>query len=568
MLEAVIAKLTVKQDHESILEELTRSLYEFIPLSILLTLINAAILAYIEWRAVSLTTALSWFSVMVVVLTWRGWMGWRFQHPGRKHYSLATWKMYFRAGVVLTGLMWSATSILMFPYNHFVYQVFLAFIVAGMSAGAIIALAYDRFSCYAYISLLLVPLILQFFMQQTELGAAMGIMSGLFYAMLIVSSNRIYQNIMQNIQLRMEAVKRESALAESEERHRLMFDYAPIGILQFSSSGVILSCNPLFARILGVEKQRFLGLNLHDILTKSELNVAFEKSLVGGVGYFEGVSGDIIGHGKTPIMIMFGGIRSSDKELNGGVAILEDISQRKHMEQMKDEFIATVSHELRTPLTSIHGALEIIANSSAQDVSQESRHLLDIANRNSQRLIHIVNDILDMSSIEAGKMQFKLEVIDLDEFIKQAVEANQVYAKQFGVTLRYNPCELSICANADHFRLMQVMNNLISNAVKFSTQDDYVDIRLFLREQQACIDVIDYGRGIASEFQDRIFQKFSQYDSSDSRKVGGTGLGLSIAKAIVEMHGGSIEFTSRQTVGTTFTVCLPAVTCSAGVRVG
>ncbi|MGD8712578.1 MAG: ATP-binding protein [Thiohalophilus sp.] len=568
MSEAFIAKPAVKQDQEPILDEPTRSLYELIPLSILLTLINAAILAYIEMRAVSLATAVTWFSVMVLILAWRGWMGWRFQHPGRKQYSLATWKMYFRVGVVLTGLTWSASSIVMFPHNHFVYQVFLAFIVAGMSAGAIIALAYDRFSCYAYISLLLVPLILQFFMQRTELGTAMGIMSSLFFVMLIVSSNRIYQNIMQNIQLRMEAVKRESALAESEEKHRLMFDYAPIGILQFSSNGIMSSCNPLFARILGVEKQRLLGLNLHDILAKSELNVAFEKSLVGGVGYYEGVSGDVIGHGKTPIMIVFGGMRSPDKELNGGVAILEDISQRKHMEQMKDDFIATVSHELRTPLTSIHGALEIIVNSRGQDISQESRHLLDIANRNSQRLIHIVNDILDMSSIEAGKMQFKLEVIDLDEFIKQAIEANQVYAKQFGVALRYEPCELSICANADHFRLMQVMSNLISNAVKFSPRDNYVDIRLFMREQQACIDIVDHGRGIATEFQDKIFQKFSQYDSSDSRKFGGTGLGLSIAKAIVEMHAGSIEFSSRQAVGTTFTVCLPAATCSAGVRAG
>jgi signal transduction histidine kinase len=165
-------------------------------------------------------------------------------------------------------------------------------------------------------------------------------------------------------------------------------------------------------------------------------------------------------------------------------------------------------------------------------------------------------------------MQFKLEVIDLDEFIKQAIEANQVYAKQFGVALRYEPCELSICANADHFRLMQVMSNLISNAVKFSPRDNYVDIRLFMREQQACIDIVDHGRGIATEFQDKIFQKFSQYDSSDSRKFGGTGLGLSIAKAIVEMHAGSIEFSSRQAVGTTFTVCLPAATCSAGVRAG
>lgn len=185
--------------------------------------------------------------------------------------------------------------------------------------------------------------------------------------------------------------------------------------------------------------------------------------------------------------------------------------------------------------------------------------MVDIAYRNCDRLVALVNDILDIEKIEAGKMEFQMETLDLADAVAQALEANKSYAEQYDVELRLHPSATQLQIIGDAQRLQQVLANLISNAARFSPTGREVDIALTSEGNIARLSVTDHGAGIPEEFRDRIFQKFAQADPTDSGRKGGSGLGLSITKAIVEGHGGRIGFESEEGVGTTFNVYLPSL---------
>ncbi len=239
------------------------------------------------------------------------------------------------------------------------------------------------------------------------------------------------------------------------------------------------------------------------------------------------------------------------------LAIVRDITERKKMERMKNEFISTVSHELRTPLTSIRGSLGLITGGVAGELPPRVRTMVDIAYKNSERLVRLINDILDIEKIASGKMVFDLKPVDLMSLIEQAVEANRAYAAEFGVTLTLEQHLSNVIINTDSDRLTQVLTNLLSNAAKFSPRDDTVIISIVRQEHTIRVAITDHGPGIAEAFRDQIFQKFAQADSSDTRQKSGTGLGLSISKAIVERLGGTIGFETSPEQGTTFYFNLP-----------
>jgi PAS domain S-box-containing protein len=244
----------------------------------------------------------------------------------------------------------------------------------------------------------------------------------------------------------------------------------------------------------------------------------------------------------------------------GYVVIAQDLSERKKIEQLKNEFVSTLSHELRTPLTSIRGSLGLLAGGAAGEVPAPARALLDIASKNCDRLVRLINDMLDVEKIESGSMRFDAVVQPLLPLIEQAVAATNAYADQFQVSfdLRSDVGELYAAVDAD--RLLQVIVNLLSNASKFAPAGDVVEVRLRRMPATARISVIDHGVGIPPAFRDRIFQKFAQADATDSRQKGGTGLGLNISRAIIEKHRGTIDFISEPGVQTEFFFDLPLVT--------
>lgn len=232
--------------------------------------------------------------------------------------------------------------------------------------------------------------------------------------------------------------------------------------------------------------------------------------------------------------------------------IIHDITDRKAAERLKSEFVSTVSHELRTPLTSIHGSLGLLVSGVAGDVSEQCNALLGVAHKNSERLVRLIDDILDVEKLEAGKMAFSMRRHEVDELLAHALEVNKAYADKFNVKLQCTETVPGAEIMVDVDRFAQVMANLISNAVKFSPEGGDVEISASQKGHYIRFSVKDKGPGIPAEFRDRIFNHFTQADASDTRQKGGTGLGLSISKAIVEKMGGSISLLTDKGIGTTF----------------
>ena len=237
---------------------------------------------------------------------------------------------------------------------------------------------------------------------------------------------------------------------------------------------------------------------------------------------------------------------------------ITDITQRKHLEQMKNEFVSTVSHELRTPLTSIAGSLGLINGEALGPVPNAMREMLSIAQSNSQRLRKLIDDLLDMDKLLAGKMNFIPQQLDIDSFLAECVTSHQGFARQHDVQLSYTGGPVAQ-VTADPMRLQQVLSNLLSNALKFSPAGSQVLLSAQELGGQIRILVVDEGPGVPAEFVDRLFEKFSQADASDRRQKGGTGLGLAISKELMERMGGCIGFYPRPGGGSVFWVELPAL---------
>lgn len=229
------------------------------------------------------------------------------------------------------------------------------------------------------------------------------------------------------------------------------------------------------------------------------------------------------------------------------------------LDRTKNEFISMVNHELRTPLTSINGALSLMLNQVAGGLSPQAMQLVDVAYRNGERLLNIVNDILDVSKLEAGKMEMHMGEITLGPFLKKAIELNRPYCEKHDckIELRATAGNLLARAKGDEDRLLQVMNNLLSNAAKFTHANDTIVISIHQKDNQIQVGVTDHGPGIPQENHKDLFTKFKQIGKESNSKAPGTGLGLNICKLIVEQHGGTITCESVPGKHTTFQLTLP-----------
>jgi PAS domain S-box-containing protein len=340
---------------------------------------------------------------------------------------------------------------------------------------------------------------------------------------------------------------------------------SPIAIYATDPSGIVTMWSPAAERLSGFSREEAVGSFL-PVVPKPGIEDV--KDRIGRVCRGEPTTNFVVAGQKKDgatieLNISMGQLIDELGVPRGVISLAENVteaaSERAKIARMQSEFVSTVSHELRTPLTSIGGSLGLIAGGAAGAINAQATRLVEIANKNAQRLIRLVNDILDIEKLQSGHMTFNFAPIRLDEIVEQAVDATVAYAATFGIEIYRLSEAREFLINADPDRVNQAVTNLISNAVKFSPADSRVEVRTSRVDQGVRISISDEGAGIPEEFRARIFQRFAQADSTDVRQKGGSGLGLSIVRAIMERHGGSVSFDSILGVGTCFHLDFPAI---------
>mgnify|MGYP000542203309 CR=1 FL=1 len=355
------------------------------------------------------------------------------------------------------------------------------------------------------------------------------------------------------------------AVQASEQRIGAIVEAAQDAFVGVDMRGLVTDWNSAAERMFGWKRSEVLGWPMPELIVPERFRPSTYRAIdeVRSTGYSplleRRVERTVISRQGVEFPIeMTAGLASG---VGGSffAVFLHDISERRKVDQLKSEFVATVSHELRTPLTSIRASLSMLADGIAGDLPPDVANLVDIAHQSSERLVRLVNDVLDIQKIEAGSMQFERHAQPLLPVAEHALESMQAYAAQMGVTLRLD-CEdeaRALSAAIDPDRLVQVLTNLLSNAIKFSPRGGQVTLGLSRHAGGARLSVRDQGAGIPADFQPRVFQRFAQADGADTRQKGGTGLGLSITRSLVEEHGGQISFETKPGAGTVFRVDLP-----------
>jgi PAS domain S-box-containing protein len=359
------------------------------------------------------------------------------------------------------------------------------------------------------------------------------------------------------------AAQRDSKIQES--RLRALFELSPVGIaLNDFATGKFLDGNQKLIKPTGYSEAEFKSLSYYDLTpseySEKEAEMLTMLSTTSRYGPFEK---EYIRKDGTRYPVLLNGVLVEDVEGRKLIwSIIEDISERKHLEELKSQFISTVSHELRTPLTSITGALSLLLSGRLGEIGSKAQSMLTIANNNSKRLVTLINELLDFEKLTSGRMQLELSSLELLPLIKTAVNDNSTYATEKNINISLNTDAFSrndTRIQVDEQRFHQIMSNLLSNAIKFSPAASTINISVVDQEDTVRVMVSDHGSGIPDDFKARIFKRFQQAKGSDRRAASGTGLGLAITKELVEAMGGQIDFVSTHGEGSCFYFDLPAV---------
>jgi PAS domain S-box-containing protein len=357
------------------------------------------------------------------------------------------------------------------------------------------------------------------------------------------------------------SIDRSNAEALKPELYQRAIEACPNGVLVVNANGTIVLVNGEIERLFGYRSDELIGRKVEQLLPEplrgehAALRRSYEFK---PVTRHLGMTRDFVGRrkdgGAFPIEIGLSPIRIDGKFMV--VSTIVDVSERKRQEQIKDEYVATLSHELRTPMTSISAALGLLLVNAGGDLPQPATHLIEIAYSNCQRLVRLINDVLDLRKLEAGQMSFHNEDTDAVALLNKTIEANRSLANGNRIKIRLDAPPHAINVRVDPDRFIQVITNLLSNAIMFSPSGKDVVVAVEKRDDHAHITVRDEGPGIPADFKGRIFKAFAQADNDATRKTGGTGLGLSIARQIVARMDGRIGFCDAPGGGTIFYVDL------------
>lgn len=353
----------------------------------------------------------------------------------------------------------------------------------------------------------------------------------------------------------------ENMLKESELKTRSIIEGMPVGLVIISNEGLIELVNPQMEKMFELKEKELIGRNISELFPKadeftpSNFKAGAYLKLLGKVREFNAKrnSAEIF-----PAEITFTSFNTTD----GTKLLLNvlDVTERHSMEKLKREFVTTVSHELRTPLTSIRGSLTLLAVGALGPMAEQAMKATKIAERNALRLANLINDLLDIEKLEAGKMEMVFEKTSISSVLERSLESVKSYAEQYGIKFE-TEAHGDFLVSGDEDRLVQVVVNLLSNACKYSPKDESVCIRVAMADESQFVQVTisDKGRGIPTEILPKMFERFQQVEIADAKRKGGSGLGLAICKAIIEQHNGKIGVDSELGRGSSFWFCLPAI---------
>ena len=397
------------------------------------------------------------------------------------------------------------------------------------------------------------------------------------------ANRRLLEEINERERALRDRKQTQASLERLSRQSELILNSAGEGIYGLNCQGKITFVNPAAARMLGYGVKELINLFMHEVVKHSKpdgVRYFLEDNPIYATlqnGTIQHVTDDIFYRrdgSKFPVEYVSTPIREQ-KKIVGAVVIFKDITERQIIERMKDEFVSVVSHELRTPLTSIRSALGLLARGSLNNQPEKSQRMLEIAFDNTNRLVRLINDILDIERINSGKVTMHKQICNVTDLMIQAVDEMRAMAEKAEIHLELTPASVQLWADPD--RIIQTITNLLSNAIKFSPPGSTVWLSVELQQEGKvrkadCVEknkfttsstsyllfqIKDQGRGIPEDKLETIFDRFQQVDASNSRHQGGTGLGLAICRSIVQQHGGKIWAESILGKGSTFYFTLP-----------
>jgi signal transduction histidine kinase len=544
-------------DPQRVLADRVEQLYSQMPQGIVVTLIIGGLATYQLSDDRIRQLALFWWALVLLVTAARGALYYGYRRSAQRIAEAGQWLRWLGISALANGSIWGFAGAVFFPSRVDEQQVFLAFLLAGITSAGIPAYAasWPMFATYA--GAIVLPFTYVLAMFGNPLFRDIALLVPLFYLANVGIAYRLNQVFYSGYRLRhaygrltedYTALNKrlEQQLVELDEARRqveasgrklaLFAERAPIAVLELDAHGHIQRLNQA--------AENLFGWSSDELASRSPVaHLQLRNPRRDGLEI-------ICEWNVTPLVNAEGGVV-------GVIAQGQDITRQLEAEQMKKEFTSTLSHELRTPLTSIIGSLQLINSGVLGEVDKDVLDLTHVAERNSQRLLDLINDILDIEKIESGKLTMMPELLSLDEVVGESLVLNKGFAERFQVRYQARGALLPVQVKADRKRLLQVMTNLLSNAAKFSPPGEPVEVTMEDHGAKVRVGVHDHGPGIPEGFRSRIFARFAQADSSMTRQKGGTGLGLAICKRLIELMDGRIGFTDREGGGTVFYFELP-----------
>ncbi len=570
------ASIRERADPRAVLADRVDQLYGQMWLGILATFAIGAIATFEFWEMRLRELVLFWWGLVLVITAASGGLLYAYRRRAHKEREPQQWLRWLGIAALANGANWGFAGAVFFPSHTDEQQVFLAFLLAGMMSGGIpvYAASWPIFALYA--AGIVAPFTYVLATFGNRLFTEIALLVPMFYAINVAIAYRLTQVFHSGYRLRhaygrltedysMLNQRLERQLVELEEARRqveasgrkleLFAERAPIAVLEVDANGAITEVNNAAELLFGYTAAELIGRDIR-FLVRPEFHAEFDVRWKRMMSTHAPEAGLIRNPRRDGIDVLcdwtFTPLVNAEGTIIAILAQGRDVTAQREAERVKKEFTSTLSHELRTPLTSIIGSLQLINSGVIGEVGGDVAEMTAVAERNGQRLLDLINDLLDIEKIESGKLTMAPEVIPIDDVVRESMVLNKAFAERFGVRFELAASLPGCSVLADRKRLFQVMTNLLSNAAKFSPEGGVVEIRVEDSGAHVRVEVQDRGPGIPEAFRSRIFSRFAQADSTASRQKGGTGLGLAICKRLVEMMHGRIGFQDRPGGGTIF----------------